>query len=177
MEGVHEVELPNGEMFALDYENDLHLDRDELDIDWEAHPMRSFGYSLAVAEAKRVLDDLKREHRLLVAETYLDVKKNPEDYDLPDKPTVDQVKSAAESDEQCEDMYRKVINAQYELNVLQGALKALDDKKSAMENLVRLHGQSYFSTPQTDQEGGETLSDMKRDRVKATIKKKRSRKG
>ena len=171
---THTVELPNGDEFTVDYSNDLLVDRDTLDISWEKHPMMCFAYSVALAEARQKVNNLKREHKIMLAETILDVKQNPRDYDLPLKPTVDQVKSAAECDVQCEGLWISLVDAEHESDLLAAAVKSLDSKKSAMESLVKLHGQSYFSNPQTDMEGGQTLKDTKRKRVAhGTNKKKR----
>ena len=41
----------------------------------------------------------------------------------------------------------EVIDARYEFNTAKGAVRAVDQRKESLENLVRLHGQHYFAGP------------------------------
>jgi len=73
---THLVTLPNDEEFELNYEDDIEVDRTTLDRDWERHSKMSFAYSVALASARENVQNLKREHKVMIAETILDVKKN-----------------------------------------------------------------------------------------------------
>lgn len=169
----HIIELPDGEEYVADYEEDMQIDQEALDVEWMRHPKMAFAYSVALAEARIIVKEMKREHKVMIAETILDVKKDPEAYGFESKPTVDEVKSAAECDEEVEELYANVVNAEREADILAAAVKAIDDKKSALEHLVKLHGQSYFATPQTDAEGSSMLREKRSTRVKKSSKKKR----
>jgi hypothetical protein len=39
------------------------------------------------------------------------------------------------------------LQAKYEAKIASGASRAVDHRKSALENLVKLHGQQYFAGP------------------------------
>ena len=77
-----------------------------------------------------------------------------------------------------------VFIAKHRVDVLSGAVTALDHRKKALENLVDLHGRNYFSTPRIDtrhlgSEGiekfKETVEDIENEKVKARNKKRRKR--
>lgn len=57
------------------------------------------------------------------------------------------VKNAVTSDREVQKARSAIIEAKHEVDVLSAAVSALDQRKRALENLVTLHGQSYFSTP------------------------------
>jgi len=84
-----------------------------------------------------------------------------------------EIAAAAECDEEVEELYVMLIHEERDASIIAAAVKAMDDKKTAMEQLVKLHGQSYFSTPQTDMEGGDVLKEQKRTRIKGKSKKKK----
>ncbi len=67
-----------------------------------------------------------------------------------------------------------VIDAQYEYQMAQGAVQAVEQRKSALENLVKLYGQGYFAGPKTPRDiSSEVLKDQKNKRVNSNVKIKR----
>ena len=40
-----------------------------------------------------------------------------------------------------------IFHTKYESDMAKGAVRALESKKDALENLVKLHGQQYFAGP------------------------------
>ena len=57
-------------------------------------------------------------------------------------------------------------------NLLEAAAKALDNRKSSIESLVKLHGQSYFATPSVDDDNRNRVTDMK---MRRTVRNKKSK--
>ena len=75
----------------------------------------------------------------------------------------------------------QIAVAQYELEVMGAAVRALDQKKSALENLVRLQGQNYFAGPSVPRTiGAEWVKEVERNgarnRVKAAMETELGRK-
>ena len=59
---------------------------------------------------------------------------------------------------------QKYLDAQYEKNMAGNAVQSMNMRKEALENLVKLHGQSYFAGPSVPHD----LSKLKAEREKAT---------
>jgi len=54
---------------------------------------------------------------------------------------------------------KEVLRLRHAADVLQAAVTALDHRKKALENLVYLHGQNYFSEPHArDGDSRETVN-------------------
>jgi len=60
------------------------------------------------------------------------------------------------------------------VNVLQGVVYAINDRKSSLENLVKLHGQQYFAGPSTPHNLAE-LQEEKRNEMHHRIGKSMKR--
>jgi len=91
-----------------------------------------------------------------------------------DKPTVAAVDQFITLDKEVLDQQEKLRRAQFEYDLLSGAVKAVDQRKTALENLVRLHGQQYFAGPSVPRNLSEEVIDRtRRDRDKAKMRQRR----
>ncbi len=128
------------------YDLELEIDESALDIEWLEQPRLFLKYGQLYAEAKRDYDFQK--DRLAVIQAGLDrqIRANPEMFGL-GKVTEATVLGAIQLDESYQDQQEMVRTARYEMELLSKAVQAFDQRKGALENLVRLHGQSYFSGP------------------------------
>jgi hypothetical protein len=50
---------------------------------------------------------------------------------------------------------------------LEAAAKALDNRKSAIENLIVLHGRQYYANPKIDNDNKDMINKMKNKRKKS----------
>jgi hypothetical protein len=67
---------------------------------------------------------------------------------------------------------REVIEVRYDYDMSRSALSAIDSKKSALENLVKLHGQNYFAGPTIPRNlNKEWLESQKEKQVNTEISK------
>ena len=57
------------------------------------------------------------------------------------------------------------------MDMIQAAVIALDHRKSALERMVSLHGQNYFSTPVISGEGKDNVEEQ----IKRSVRTKRVR--
>ncbi len=64
-----------------------------------------------------------------------------------DKVTVDAAAALAKQDLEAKEATEALLDAREELYHLDAAVRAFDHKKSELDNLVKLWGSSYFSTP------------------------------
>jgi len=130
----------------MDYEKDMHIDEEALDVELLNQPERVYKYSKLLAEAKQELELAKENLSLVKAEIDLDIRYNPDKYKL-QKVTETAITNIILLEEEYKEAQARLNKAMYEVNVLQGAVYAINDRKSSLENLVKLHGQDYFAGP------------------------------
>ncbi len=141
-------------------EEDRKIDPDTLDINWVEQADLYFKYSDAWNTAINERNDLKIEVERkkekideLKAKLDLEIRKDPDEYDL-DKITEPAIESAIKSNRE----YKKALEEMYELkkdlneaqsraNRLYSCVASMEQRKTALENLVKLINQQYFSTP------------------------------
>jgi len=130
----------------MDYEKDIKIDQTSLDVEWLQQASLTFKYTKHAAQMSLELAKEKERMNLIKADLDLKIRKNPADYKV-DKVTNEVVTNIILTDKGFQEAQTKYLNSEYEYNISQGAVRALADKKSALENLVRLNGQSYFAGP------------------------------
>jgi hypothetical protein len=144
-----------------DIKIDKVIDPDALDIAWIEQSDLYYKYSEAYNSALEKKNELKLEIErykenvdIIKAELDLMIRKAPEEFNLTGKVTEGAISSTilTHKDYQSavEEYYgiRKDFNeAQHEANQLYSCVATMEQRKTALENLVRLLNQQYFSTP------------------------------
>lgn len=130
----------------MDNNNEFTPDLSRLDEEWVNQSKLYYQYAERLANARRDYDRIKRDEELAVAELEMDIRKNPEKYDLP-KVTESCIEKAVVLSKKYQRVHEKVIEAKHDVDVLAAAVSALDHKKKALENLTQLFLANYFSTP------------------------------
>lgn len=129
-----------------DYSLDMEINPGELDIEWINQPALMMKYTKKAAELREKRDLLKEELELLKAQLDKEVRSDPEEYGLT-KTTETIIQNTVISIDEYQDLLKTYLRASYEVNVAQGVVQAIEQRKQALENLVRLHGQQYFAGP------------------------------
>jgi len=148
------------------------LDLNTLDRHWLEQAKLVFNYGNKLAEAKEALERAKAAHEVRRAETMSDIVTNPEKYELK-KTTADVIKSTIDIHPNVMTAQKLIQSSKYEVDICQVMMSALDHRKAALENLVKLHGQQYFATPQTDNTGQEVLQNQKANKLKDRLRRRR----
>lgn len=143
----------------MSYDDDMYIDENALDVEILEQPSLMVKYSQLLAEARRTRDLSKEALDLKKAEIDLDIRDDPAKYDL-EKITVAAVEACILMEEEYQTAQKELNDANYQVNVLQGVVSAIDHRKSALENLIKLHGQQYFAGPSTPHD----LSDLRKER-------------
>lgn len=126
----------------------LEIDLDRLHEEWAAQAPMYKDWADILAEARADLAEAKSARDAIEAEIKLDMRRHPEEYELPgSKPTDDTIKSAVLLEPRYKKADSVVINLQYEVETIQGTVTALDHRKKALENEVSLRLANYFSMP------------------------------
>jgi hypothetical protein len=147
----------------MSYEQDMYIDETALDVELLEQPSLLAKYSQLLAEAKRDRDIAREAVDLKKAELNLDIRDNPEAYKL-QKVTMDVVDACILMEDSYKEAVKEFNEANYEVNVLQGVVNAIDHRKSALENLVKLYGQNYFAGPAVPHD----LTQLREDRSAET---------
>lgn len=133
---------------VFDFSADVEIDPNALDVEWMRQSSLFYKYGKMLAKARDEMDRAKSNVDLEEAKTSLVVRENPEKYVSEGlKITEGVISSVIESLPNVINAKKEYDSARYEFNLIQAAVSAMDQKKAALENLVRLNGQAYFSSP------------------------------
>ena len=145
------------------YEDDLRIDEDALDVEWLDQPNLMQKYVRISAQADKRVDVAKEALEYCQAELEMQIRADPESFGV-EKITDKSVSAAILIQEEYQEKQKELIEAKFEAKVANGAVKSMDQRKVALENLVKLHGQSYFAGPKVPRD----LSDewQKREKQK-----------
>ncbi len=155
-------------------ESILDIDLTRLDEEWINQPRLFFKYASMFAKITRKEQDAKAERELIKSEIASRMRKNPTKYGL-DKATEASINSAMMKQSKYREAQNTLLNLRYDMGVIQAAVRSLDHRKSALERLVSLHGQNYFSTPTArDPNSKEAVDDIEKKAAR-TKKKKRNK--
>lgn len=130
----------------IDYEKDVSINEDALDIEWLIQPKLMLKYTQHEAEMKRNLEEAKSNLDILHADLDKKIRTEPEKFGL-DKITETAIKNAIQSTTKFKEAQEEIREAEYEVNMAVAAVRSIYGKKEALENLVRLFGQQYFAGP------------------------------
>lgn len=157
-------------MTDFDYEKNIQIDEESLDLEWLDQPKHFIKIAKASAEATFDLDQAKASFDVTCSELEMDIRNNPGNYKI-EKVTESAIKAALCQTDKHQEALQNLNEAKRDAAILQGAVRAFDQRKSALENLVRLHGQSYFAGPSVPRNLGEErqLKEAKSNRVNEKI--------
>lgn len=144
----------------MNYEADMRIDEDALELELLEQPSLVAKYSRLLAEAKRDRDLLRENLDLVKAEINLDIRDNPTKYKL-EKLTVDSVNACILMEDDFKKAQKDLNDSSFEVNVLTGVISAIDHRKSALENLVKLFGMDYFAGPAVPH----NISELRKERL------------
>lgn len=131
----------------MDYEKDMYIDESALDVEWLGQPTLMMRYSRALAKAEKEVSRLKEKIKVTAAVLDKDIRSNPGQYKIDVKLTEAVVNNAIIIQDEYQELQEELIDAQYEVNMLKGAVESIKERKDALQDLVRLHGQQYFAGP------------------------------
>ena len=131
---------------GINYEEDMAIDNTALDVEWLSQASLMMKYVRLSAEAKRVMDNQKEAVDIIKAQLDKEIRTSPELYGIL-KITEMTVYNAILENPRFLEANQEYTNARYESDMAYGAVRAIEQRKTALENLVRLYGSSYFAGP------------------------------
>lgn len=132
----------------LNYEEDIRIDPDALDVEWLGQPELMRKYAKHAADRKAAMDEAKESLDIVKAHIEMEIRANPVDYGLA-KPTESSIQSTILLQDEFQEASKVYQDSRYEYEIALAAVRAVDQRKTALENLVKLLNASYFAGPQS----------------------------
>ena len=130
----------------MNYEKDIKIDPDSLDIEWLEQASLMLKYTRYQAGLQLDEDEAKENLEFITAELDKEIRTNPEKFGI-EKITEGVVRNTILLKDEYKEANKEYLTARFENNVGKGAVRSVDGRKTALENLVKLHGQQYFAGP------------------------------
>ena len=144
------------------YKEKIKIDPDNLDLECLYQPQYFMEYAEMLAKAENNLDIAKRNLDRVCSKKSLDIRKNPENYISGiNKLTENMIQSLLDNDAEVDEANNKIIECKHDVKVLSAIVDAFEQKKRSINNLVVLHGQQYYSGP-------DSIRPLNREFIKST---------
>jgi hypothetical protein len=145
----------------------LDPDPNNLIEEWSHQPKLYREWSTRLAKAKRKLRRRKAQLKLLEADLDAKIRKDPKKFGLAklSEPAISNAIIREVSHQKAE----RVLNqTQYKVEVLEGVVESLDERKWALQNMVALFGDDYTAEPNAKPQNREAVN----EKLKETARKK-----
>jgi len=148
----------------------LNPDPTRLDREWVRQPRLLLEFADLLSGARKEYDKQKALNDIADAKLAARVRSNPSKYKLK---SVNEtaVKNAVLSHPAYAKRVIALIDLKEEVDHLSNMVTAIEHRKRALEGLVSLHGQKYFSVPRADEHGTKQLQENRTKRVVNHINK------
>lgn len=148
------------EELKYNYEKDVSIEPDALDLEWIFHPKNYAKWAELSASADKIVRDKKEELEKIYAEVDLEIRSSGEGSEK--KLTENLIRAKIITDNRYIEAQISHNDAIYNSNICTAAVKSLDHKKTALENLVKLWAGSYFAGPREPRDITEKYQSQKK---------------
>lgn len=150
------------------YAKDIEIDQDALDREFVNQPYLYMKYAELSAradiKARRAKDDLE----VLAAAIYKEVVEESDK-----KPTDKAIQAEINDNKEYRELMHRYLELKYEADLMAAAVKAMEHKKTSLENLTKLWIGSYYSTPKQTNDSEEMKGDKRINRQRERLNRKR----
>lgn len=144
----------------------LEIDLLELDREWSRQPKLYHEYADQLSNARKRLNRAEAEMKVVKAEIDRDIRSKPESFGLAAKPTEVAIANTVILQKKHRRAVDEVIEAQHLVDMLFAMVNSLEQRKTALENEVKLLGQRYFADPRADEEGTRRMIEDRKNKVR-----------
>jgi hypothetical protein len=169
-------------MSERNYQRDVQIEVNSLDLEWVRHPHKFMYYSETAAKANDIVRRMKNDLELIDAKLDKEFRESMEG-----KVTEGAVKAKITEDERHLQALMNYNDSLYHAELCAAAVKAMEHKKVALQNLVQLLSASYFAGPKVprdlkkeikiEEEGIEKQKELAREAVAVRIRKQNQNTG
>ncbi len=134
----------------LNYEEDVRIDEDALDVEWLDQPMVALKYVRYVAELRHQVTALEEKKKAIRSELIDEANRNPKELLGKEKPNASDIEAFYRRSEKYKEVVEKLNDKNYELELAEGAKNEITyTRRESLKHLVWLHAQQYFAGPST----------------------------
>jgi len=148
------------------YEDDLRIDKYNLDYEWERQAQLYMKWAEAHAQAVLERDRAKELLDLARAELDSQIRESPEKFGFDKKPTETAIANTILQQDRYREVYKNFVETTKNMNILAGAKEAMAHKKKALEGITQLMVSGYYAEPNIPKEAKEKSM----ERTKASLK-------
>ena len=153
---------------------DARIDEMALDVEWLEQPELMRRYMRRAAAFRLGMDTAEGAMRLVKARLDSLIRRDPESFALA-KVTEGAIAGAILQDPRYQQARDDYDEAKLNYACAEADVQAIKQRKSALENLVRLHGQSYFAGPKVPRDLSEQRKARDRNRDVSSGMRRRRR--
>lgn len=147
------------------HDDDLQIDLLNLEDEWANQARLYRRYAAELADAIRDLEESKNDLELAKAQIGMDVRTNPEKYGLT-KTTETSITAAILMCSDYQTVQEALIEARHAVEILKGMEEACRQRKTALENAVKLFLSEYYSDPKAPEGKREEVAEMEKKSVR-----------
>jgi len=152
----------------LNFDQDLAIDETALDVEWLDQPRRYMKYCKLYAEAGHRVRRI--EERMKILRSQIILKAASKGTGRSGGPTQQQIEASFRVDAEHQRLKRLLNSTQHVYDLLNGAVFAFQQRKTALEQLVTLYGQQYFAGPSLPRDlSAERLKHLGNEKVKKRV--------
>lgn len=155
-------------------DDELIINKFELDRECVEQPQLFQKYSKLLAEAQKCYEKMKVDGDVMEASLDAEIRLDPKKFGLT-KITETGIKNAVKLQTEWNTFQDQLIDAKHTTSILQGVVRAFDQKKKMIESLVQLHGQEYYSTVEV-KGNRDFVKNAKQSMVREKVKNRNERK-
>lgn len=153
----------------MNYEKDLEIDKFALDAECLDQPHRFMTWSKQWADAIAERDRLEQKVKIVEAQVEQNIRNNPESYG--GKLTEAGIKSLVTTSSEVIQIREELIEISHQANTLLAARQAMEQRRSMLENLVKLFLSGYWADPKIKQETSQALTQTESERQREALNK------
>jgi hypothetical protein len=155
---------------SLNYEKDITIEPDALDIEFIRQSRIYMKYAELLAEAEKDMRDKKNALEYISS---VISKETREDKTIKDRITDSLITSRIELDERYRVATAALSQALYQKDILSGVIKALEHKKTGLENAVKMWIGGYFAGPKVPRNLKKEMEGMAGENIREKYLKER----
>lgn len=159
-------------MDKTEFEKDCHIDPEALDVECLRQPEVFYKWAERAVEARGRVDREKLRLEVLEARLELECRQDPAGFGIEgERVTEAGIKAAVKTHPKLLKAHEEYFQCRADSGMMDRAVEAMEMKKRQLENLVTLHGQSYFAGPSTPRNlGAVYLAQQKRGEDRLTAR-------
>ena len=132
----------------MDYEKDITIDENALDIEWLDQASLALKYAKHLTQLKARVARLEEKKKTKRSELILEVNENPIELMNKKTPNAADIEAYYRTDEEYKEIVKELLLVQEEAEFAELAFQEIAwTRKKSLEYLVILHGQQYFAGP------------------------------